>query len=244
MVYGSGEVARRATSLGPKPSLFVFFCVLSFLAFNRKTCFSPEKVSLCFSLAFFGIPLFHFLFLCLSLFLFFLPSCLYFCFLFVSCFCLFLSFYFFFAFVSWKAQHQHNQLHIFLVNPFSFLLLSSPLFSFKSSFLIFVIFPDFKLCFFVEHQCFLLKMQVWKTPILGQEGLQHNGFVLTCVLQYMKGYRFLHLCHFLFIFKKHCKNRYFSTFFKSTKLQKNHFEGLLSGPSRGYYLVQVGCVFC
>ena len=23
---------------------------------------------------------------------------------------------------------------------------------------------------------------------------------------------------------------------------KKHFEGLLSGPSRGYYLVQVGCV--
>ena len=29
-VYGSGEVAQRATSLGPKPSLFVFVCLFCF----------------------------------------------------------------------------------------------------------------------------------------------------------------------------------------------------------------------
>ena len=32
-VLGSGEVARRATSLGPKPSLFVFFFVFVFVLF-------------------------------------------------------------------------------------------------------------------------------------------------------------------------------------------------------------------
>ena len=87
-------MARRATSFGPKPSLFVFvffcFVFVPFLSllFKRKTCFTPRKgifclflsVSLCFSLAFFGLPLFQFLFLCLSLsllfFSFFLTSCL------------------------------------------------------------------------------------------------------------------------------------------------------------------------
>ena len=73
---------------------FFFFCLFSFgflfvlvhflsLFFYRKTLFSPPKkgifcfflsVSLSFSLAFFRLPLFHFLFLCLSVFLFFLPS--------------------------------------------------------------------------------------------------------------------------------------------------------------------------
>ena len=32
-VSGSGEVARRATSLGPKPSLFLFFCFPFLLCF-------------------------------------------------------------------------------------------------------------------------------------------------------------------------------------------------------------------
>ena len=51
---GSGEVARRATSLGPKPSLFVFFCLFSFgfvfflvhflsLFLIEKSCFPPPK---------------------------------------------------------------------------------------------------------------------------------------------------------------------------------------------------------
>ena len=41
------------------------------------------------------------------------------------------------------------------------------------------------------------------------------------------------------MFKKHYKNRYFSTFSKATK--NDHFEGLLSGPSKGYYLGQACC---
>ena len=62
--------------------LFFWFS-FSFFAFNKKTCFAPTKrlffffcVSLCFSIAFFGLPLFQVLFLCLSLVLSFLPSCL------------------------------------------------------------------------------------------------------------------------------------------------------------------------
>ena len=76
--FGSGEVARRATSLGPKPSLFYF--LFSLLLIDKKPVFPLEKgifglllsVSLSFSLAFFGLPLFQFLLLCLSLVLFFL----------------------------------------------------------------------------------------------------------------------------------------------------------------------------
>ena len=103
-------MAQRATSLGPKPSLFsfcfffffvFFFAFLSFFFNRQKTCFPPKKghflfifsVSLCFSLAFFGPPPFlPFLsfFVSLLFFSFFLPSCFSFslsgsCFFFLLC---------------------------------------------------------------------------------------------------------------------------------------------------------------
>ena len=87
-------MAQRVTSLGPKPSLFIFFvflfCLfflcLFFICFKiGKPCFPPEKgnfclficVSLCFSLALFGPPPFlpFSFFVSLLLFSFFLPSC-------------------------------------------------------------------------------------------------------------------------------------------------------------------------
>ena len=109
----------RATSRCPKPSKFIYFLFffglflfLSFLCFviQKKPCFPPRKghfclflsVSLCSSLAFFGLPLFQCFFLCLSLLLVlfsFLPVFL-FCFILLTCFCLVLSFSFFSAFVS------------------------------------------------------------------------------------------------------------------------------------------------
>ena len=117
-------MAQRATSLGPKPSLFVFvsflffvfslfFCFLVFAFARKKPCFPQERaffvyffcVSLCFSLAFFGPPpFFPFLFLCLSLVLFFLPS-----FLFFIC-----SFWFlFFLFVVFVFLFQDDLLFLF-----------------------------------------------------------------------------------------------------------------------------------
>ena len=61
----SGEVALRATSLGPKPSLFVFLfvlfcffvfvCSFPFFVFNRKTLFPPKKRAFLF---FFSVFLF------------------------------------------------------------------------------------------------------------------------------------------------------------------------------------------
>ena len=87
-VEGSGEVAQRATSLGPKPSLFFCFFPLPFLYLflSRKTLFFPQKKAIfvyltvfpfVFSLALFGPPPFFpfSFFVSLLLFSFFLPSC-------------------------------------------------------------------------------------------------------------------------------------------------------------------------
>ena len=112
---GSGEVAQRATSLGPRPSLFlvslfcfVLFC-FSFLFVEGKSWLSPSKRAsfgyfqrlLCFSLAscltslFYSLFLYLFLFLSVSLsllfFSFFLPSFPSFLLYFASLFCLFVS---------------------------------------------------------------------------------------------------------------------------------------------------------
>ena len=90
-------MARKAASLGPKPSsLFVFlfflFCFFSFpfSAFNRKTRFPPRDrhflfIFECLPLFILGLfwpPPFQFLFLCLSRVLFFLSSFLSFLFTF------------------------------------------------------------------------------------------------------------------------------------------------------------------
>ena len=123
-------MAQRATSLGPKPSLFYylfcFFVSLSLLLLE-KNLFSPQEraffvyffcVSLCFSLAFFELPPFS-LSLSLSLLLFFLlPSFLFFIFVSGSCFLflLFASllqdvllflFVFFFCFLSCFVLNHH-----------------------------------------------------------------------------------------------------------------------------------------
>ena len=154
---GSGEVARKATSLDPKPSLFVYFLFsfLSLLFNTKKPVFPLEKgisclflsVSLCFSLAFFGLPLFQLIFLCLSLrivLFFFLP-------VFLFCFIL-LVFVSFFPFLSSLLLfHEKNNIKIFnykvsFISLFSFFgFLSCFLFEIPFSYL--CIFPDFKLCF-------------------------------------------------------------------------------------------------
>ena len=102
-------MARRATSLGPKPSLFIISFCWGGLFFLSSLCFLIQKLvfplekgifcsclslSLCFSLAFFGLPLFQSLFLCLSLVLFFFYS-----FLFFLTFFWFLLFVFFVSFL-------------------------------------------------------------------------------------------------------------------------------------------------
>ena len=135
-------MAQRATSLGPKPSLFVFvaflFCFL-FLVFcfvfccliQKKTLFSPRKghflfifsVSLSFSLSLFWPPSFC-VSLSLSLFflLFFLSSFLSLFFA-VFWFLVFVSFFLFLS--SLLCFHERNNIKnsiasFFFINIFSF----------------------------------------------------------------------------------------------------------------------------
>ena len=156
-------MAQRATSLGPKPSLFiyffvfVFFCSFPFFAFNRKTLFFPLKRAffvyfLCFSFflpqPFLTSPFFCFSFsVSLLLLSFFLPSCLSFllsfCFLFLSLF----HFSFFFAFVFWKEQHENFKLQFIFSSIFSLFYGFLSCFSFQIPFPYLCFFPDFKLCF-------------------------------------------------------------------------------------------------
>ena len=205
-------MAQRATSLGPKPSLFSF-CLFGFLFFffaflslffnrQKKLIFPLEKGNFClFSMfpflspwTFFGLPLFLFLFLCLSLSLVFLSSflsffLLSFCFLFLSL----VHFSFFFAFVSWKEQDEHFQLQfLFFSEMFSlsFGFLSCFFFLIPFSYLCFL--PDFKLCFLFNINVFSFKKkQNWKAHIFGQKGgCNKTVFLWTCVLQNVKSYRF------------------------------------------------------
>ena len=127
-------MAQRATSLGPKPSLFIFvvFVVLFFFGFvfwlfntEKKNFFPPEKgifglfsVFLFLSpLALLGPPSFS-VSLSLSLFflLFFLPS--FFSLFFLSFGSLFLSLFCFFSlssllFFHERKQHQNSKLQVF-----------------------------------------------------------------------------------------------------------------------------------
>ena len=91
-------------------------------------------------------------------------------------------------------------------------------------------------------------MQVQKNTFFQKKGgLQHNGFFLwTCVLQNVKSYRFFFgivLGIFWLFFKKHYKNRHFSTFFEAKNYKKNVIFGSYYLVQVGsYYLVQVDCV--
>ena len=190
-------MAQRATSLGPKPSLFsfcffgfCFFSLLSFLCFfnRQKTCFPPRKghfwfifnVSLSFSLNLFGLPLFLFLFLCLSRSLVFLSSFMSFCFLFVSCFCLF------FIFLSSLLLFHEKNTWTFSIAISFFPEIFSLSFGFLSCF--FFPIPFSYLCFFLilsyvfcSTSMFLVsKKQSWETPISGQKGsCNKTGFFMN-----------------------------------------------------------------
>ena len=174
-------MAQRATSLGPKPSLFSFFFVFCFfffallsLFFNRqKTCFPPRKghfllifnVSLSFSLNLFWPPPFSVslsLSLCCS-FLFSFLLVFLFCFLFVACF-LSLSFLFF---LHCFLFHEKKNIKIFNCNFFpeifslSFGFLSC--FSVSNPFFLSLLFPYFKLCFLFNINVFSFKKNKLKS---------------------------------------------------------------------------------
>ena len=218
---------------------------------RQKSCFPPRKGHFLFLfeclplflLSLFWPPLFSIsLSLSLSCSILFFPSCLFFCFLFVPSFSLFLYLSFLFAFVSWKDNIK--TLNCYFFPEFFSLFLVSCLVFLSNPFFLSLFFPDFKLCFLFNINVFgFKKKQSWKTPIFGQKGgLQQNGFFMNLCFAKCESYCFLgcHFCQIWFMFNKHCKNRYFSTFLKAKK-QKYHFEVLLSGPSRCYYLGQLDC---
>ena len=175
--------------LALNPPYLLFFCFfwfvvipfLSLLCNTKKTLFSPQEkgifwlflsVSLCFSLAFLGLPLFQFIFLCLSLLLVrfpFFPVFL-FCFILLPCF---VSFFPFLS--SLLLFHEKNNIRIFNYKVFLhqyflfFGFLSS--FLFESLFLIFVFVADLKLCFLLNIIVFWFqKNQVEKHQFLGKKG--------------------------------------------------------------------------
>ena len=115
-------------------------------------------------------------------------------------------------------------------------------FSVSNPFFLSLLFPDFKLCFLFNINVFSFKKNNLKST---KKTIATKRFFLwTCVLQNVKSYLFFcpFFAKFWLMFKKHYKNRYFSKFLKAKK-QKMHFEVLLSGASRCYYLGQVDCIF-
>ena len=180
-------------------------------------------------LTFFGLPLFHFLFLCLSVLLlsFFLPSCLY-----------FLAFFFFLVFVSFFVLSsvllflEKNNMKILNWNFFlhqNVLFFGFPvLFSLWNLFSLSLFFPDFELCFLFNIIVFGFKKPKLKTPILGQKGgCNITGFFyepVFCkmwkVIVFLGG---LFFGNFWLFFNKRYKNRHFSTFFKAKNYKKMAF---------------------
>ena len=107
----------------------------------------------------------------------------------------------------------------------SFLFFKFPVFfCFKFLFVILAL-SWFYVMFSVQHQGFWFEnKELRKKHFLVKRGVAtKRGFLWTCVLENVKSYRFF-FGHFFgnswLMFKKHCKNRYFSTFLKAKKWKK------------------------
>ena len=238
-------MARRAPSLGPKPSLF-FFCflclfvlffllgggcfLLPFFASEwQKTVFPLKKghflfifeclplfllslfwpstcsISLSLSLS---LSIYIYISLSLSLVLFFLPSCLYFvCFLLAPSFSLCLSFSVFFAFVSWKLTTSKDSIAKFFFHQSCVFFWFPVLFSLSNPFVLSLFFLVFNYAFCSTSMFFGFKKHKLKNTNFWSKGeLQQNiVFLITCVLQNVKIYRFFapFLAKFWLMFKKH-----------------------------------------
>ena len=209
------------------------FFLLPFLSLLLiEPVFPPRKgyfclfwsVSLCFSLAFLGLPLFQFLFLCLSLVLFFLSS--------------FLSFFFaFFWFLAFSLSF------FFCILCFCFMKgTTSKVSKIPFSYLCFF-FSWFLVMFFVQHQCcWLQKHKLKNINFWSKGGLQQNVFLLEPV--FCKIWKvivffgpFLGQC--LVDVQKHYKKSVFQHIFKSKK-QKWQKMTILKGYLRGQVRVSSG----
>ena len=153
-------------------------------------------------LTFFGLPLFLFLFLCLSVVLFFFPSFLSFFFAFFL-FLVIVSFFpfsFFIAFVSWKEKHQNIQLQFFL-KYFLFLLVSCLAFLFQIPFSYLCFFLILSYVFCSTSMFLVSKRTNWKAQKKQKKKTiaTKRFFLWTCVLQNVKSYLFfcLFFCQIL-----------------------------------------------
>ena len=170
---------------------FCFFSLLCFLCFliDKKTCFPPRKglcllifnVSLSFSLNLFWPPPFLFLFLCLSVVLFFFPSFLSFFFAFF----LFLVFVSFFLFLSSLLLfHEKKNIKIFNCNffliYFLFLLVSCLAFLFQIPFSYLCFFLILSYVFCSTSMFLVSKRTNWKAQKkTKKKQLQQNGFFMN-----------------------------------------------------------------
>ena len=122
-------------------------------------------------------------------------------------------------------------------------LLFSVLFGLSNPFSCLSFFPFLKLCFMVHINVLIFQeSQLIKHQILVKSGVATKFFF--CYLCFAKSEKLSFLgpifAQHLVGVQEHCKHRHFRTL-KKQKCKKYHFEGLLSGPSRGYYLGQVCC---
>ena len=232
-------------ALNPPYLLFLYwggcFPFLFFAFKHKNTGFPLDKgnfclflsLSLCFSLAFFGLPLFQFLFLCLSLSL----SCSYlFFFLLVfvllsfGAFFLSLSFLLFllcFCFIKGTTS-KHLIAISFFNQSFAFFIfcISCLTCSFKSLFLIFFCLSDFKLCFLFNMNVFGVKTNnLKKHTFWVKRGVATKRFFFFYQPVFCKMWKVIVFWGPFFgqiwlKFKKHYKSWYFSIFLKAKKANR------------------------
>ena len=145
----------------------------------------------------------------------------------------------FLAFVSWQEQVQTIILENIFINPFCFFVfLSCPVIQIPFSY------PFLIACIVQQcHQNFHpSKKTTYQTPSFGEAG-GCNKTVIFNNLCFKMWRGFLpHFGRNYADVQKHCKIGISALEVKNKKRQtKYHFEGLLSGPSGGCYLVQVWC---
>ena len=201
---------------------------LGFFLYKKKTCFPLRKghflfifsVFLSFSLGLFGPPSFSVSFsLSLSFLLFFLYS-------FLSLFLLSfgslfwsLSLFFFLLWFSFMkgTTSKYSIASFFFINIFSFFIFLP--FFVSSSFFLSLLFPDFKLCFLFNIKVFDFQTNnLKKTHFLVKRGVATKRFffINLCFGKCQKlSFFWPFFGNFWLMFKKHYKNRYFSTFLKA-----------------------------
>ena len=209
-------------ALNPPYFFFLFFGFF----IQKNLVFPLEKGIFClFSvflflspLAFFDLPLFLFLFPCLSLFFFsfFIPSCLCFLLSFGSLFGSLSLFFFLLWFSFMKGTTSKYSIASFSSSVFTLFLVSC-LFLFQVPFSYLCSFLILSYVFCSTSRFLISKQTTYKKKkhFWSKRGLQQNVFFYQPVFWKMSKLSFFFgpfFGNFWLMFKKHYKNRYFSTF--------------------------------